>query len=129
MKMKHASFPLSLCAAFALAAALLHAGCESADGTSVEISPAYSEVTAKGQSVTLVASGWSGYAWSLDNNDNGYLTEIDGNHATYVVTKMPGTTTTVTVTATGTGTGGASSVSNSVGVISATATIGHVVAE
>ena len=61
--------------AFAAAAVLVGAvlsvlfasGCESADSYSISVSPNYAKIK-PGQSVTLTASGWSDYTWSIDGS-------------------------------------------------------------
>ena len=119
----------SLCAALCLGAILLHSGCESADDCAIEVTPAYSEVRAVGQSVTLTASGWSGYTWSLSSEEWGYLTARNGTSVRYVVTKMPEAAKSdadVTVTATGHGTGDWSSSSNKTSSVAGTAKIRHI---
>jgi hypothetical protein len=118
-----------LCVVVGLVAAMLHSGCESAEDFSIEIAPAYSEVTAKGQTVALTASGWSGYTWSLSSEEWGYLTSHNGKSVSYVVTKMPDASSTLTVTATGLGTGAETGVSSSniVSGVSGSAEIRHVV--
>ena len=127
MKLK-SILAFSLCATIGLGTAMLHSGCESAEDFSIEISPAYSEVTAKGQTVALTASGWSGYTWSLSSEEWGYLTSHNGKSVSYVVTKMPEASSTLTVTATGLGTGaGGTSPSNTVSGVSGSAEIRHVV--
>ena len=128
MKLK-STLAFSLCVAIGLGAAMLHSGCESAEDFSIDISPAYAEVTAKGQTVTLTASGWSGYTWSLGSEEWGYLTSHNGKSVSYVVTEMPTASSTLTVTATGLGTssGGGTSPSNTVSGVSGSAKIRHVV--
>ncbi len=128
MKLK-STLAFSLCVAIGLGAAMLYSGCESAEDFSIDISPAYAEVTAKGQTVTLTASGWSGYTWSLSSEEWGYLTSHNGKSVSYVVTEMPTASSTLTVTATGLGTssGGGTSPSNTVSGVSGSAKIRHVV--
>ena len=79
--------------------------------------------------MTLTASGWSGYTWSLSSEEWGYLTSHNGKSVSYVVTEMPTASSTLTVTATGLGTssGGGTSPSNTVSGVSGSAKIRHVV--
>ena len=126
MKLK-STLAFSLCAAIGLVAAVLYSGCESAEDFSIDISPAYAEVTATGQRVTLTASGWSGYTWSLEHEKWGYLTSQNGKTVTYVVTEMPTASDSLTVTATGIGTGESNSTSNTNSGVSGSAKIRHVV--
>jgi hypothetical protein len=126
MKLK-STLAFSLCVAIGLGAAMLYSGCESAEDFSIDISPAYAEVTAKGQTVTLTASGWSGYTWSLSSEEWGYLTSHNGKSVSYVVTEMPTASSTLTVTATGLGTGAYNSASNTTSGVSGSAKIRHVV--
>ena len=53
-----------------ITALLAGAGCESTEEASVAISPGYVELAA-GDSVTLTASGWSTYRWSLGESSGG----------------------------------------------------------
>lgn len=126
MKLK-STLAFSLCATLGLVTTMLYSGCESAEDFSIEVSPAYSEVKAKGQTVTLTASGWSGYTWSLGSEEWGYLTSHNGKSVSYVVTEMPADTTTINVTATGIGTGEYNSTSNTVSGASGSAKIRLVV--
>ena len=67
--MKHI-LRVSLLSSFAVVAAAFSAfvaGCESGDSYSISVSPNYAKLKA-GQSVTLTASGWSDYAWSIDGS-------------------------------------------------------------
>ena len=127
MKLK-SPLVLSVCAFLGLTAALLHSGCETAEDFTIDVTPHNSEVTAPDQTVTLTASGWSGYVWSLvpENWEWGYLSGQTGKTVTFVVTGMPSTTQTLTVKATGAGSS-YTSASNSVQGVSGTARIRHVV--
>ena len=92
MKLK-SPLVLFVCAFLGLTAALLHSGCETAEDFTIDVTPHNSEVTAPDQTVTLTASGWSGYVWSLvpENWEWGYLSGQTGKTVTYVVTGMPST--------------------------------------
>ena len=67
--MKHIlpAFAAAAVLAGAVLSALFASGCESADSYSISVSPNYSKLK-PGQSVTLTASGWSDYTWSIDGS-------------------------------------------------------------
>ena len=67
-----------LLAAFVLSASSLSAlvaGCESGDSYSISVSPNYAKLR-PGQSVTLVASGWSDYKWTLEPESGAHLSGL-----------------------------------------------------
>lgn len=78
---------------------LLLVGCEvsSADEAEVAVSPQYAELS-QNQSVTLTASGWDSYEWSLSNPSIGYLSSTRGPAVVYTVLSPAPTTTTGTGT-------------------------------
>ncbi|MBR1836502.1 MAG: hypothetical protein IJ783_04375 [Kiritimatiellae bacterium] len=83
------SLPFAAVAALALAAAL-PSGCESSEGNQVEISASARDVTAKGQTVTLSATGWNSYRWSLSDGSIGRLSSATGSTVTYTALSVPG---------------------------------------
>ena len=68
---------------------LIFVGCESADLYTVDVTPAYRDVTAVNQTVTLSASGWSDYTWSLDDNMIGALSSSSGESVVYTARIIP----------------------------------------
>ena len=97
-------------AAAVLAGAVLSAffasGCEDADSYSISVSPNYAKVKG-GQSVTLNASGWSNYQWTLDNENGAHLSATTGKSV--VVTAESGSSNAVVnVIATAAGSGSSS---------------------
>lgn len=69
-----------LFASAALAACALSvvvAGCESAESYSISVSPNYAKLK-PGQNVTLSASGWSNYKWTLDKEEGAHLSGTTG---------------------------------------------------
>ena len=75
-----------LFAAFVLAgatlASFLSSGCESADSYSISVSPNYAKVK-PGQSVTLSASGWANYTWSLSSENGAHLSATTGKSVVF----------------------------------------------
>ena len=127
MKLK-STLAFSLCAALGLAASLLHSGCESADTSGIEISQTSQEVKSVGQTVTLTASGWSGYLWTLEDPSYGRLNRTTGSTVIYTVTAMPETSKEITIKVAGTGTGvDASSTSNTSSMATGSTIIRHTV--
>ena len=51
----------------AVLSALFASGCEDANSYSISVSPNYAKIK-PGQSVTLTASGWDNYTWSIDGS-------------------------------------------------------------
>lgn len=81
-----------LFAALVLAAASLSAlvaGCESGDSYSISVSPNYAKLK-PGQSVTLTASGWDNYKWSLDNESGAHLSGTTGKSVVFYAEKTGG---------------------------------------
>ena len=72
-----------------LSSLLIFAGCESADLYTVDVTPAYSDVTAVNQTVSLSASGWSDYTWSLSDNTIGSLSATSGESVIYTAKTIP----------------------------------------
>jgi len=129
MKLK-STLAFSLCVAIGLVAAVLYSGCESVgtDGVNIEIAQTKQEVTAVNETVTLTASGWSGYLWTLENASYGRLNRTTGPTVVYTVTKMPDTSNDITIKVTGTGTGvDASSASNTSSMAKGSTIIRHTV--
>ena len=113
---------LSASAALCAAAALLSAGCESAESNDVTISPAHATVSANG-SVVLTASGWDNFRWSLSDGSQGVLAATVGKSVVYTALSSGEGTQIVTATAIGYGGGNSSTnAASSVGY-RATATI------
>lgn len=95
--------PAAAAAAVFAAAAALVAGCESSDSYSITVSPG-SATLRPGQSVTLVASGWSDYAWSLDTDGVGHLSRHTGDSVVFTAASgSSGSKVKVTATALGSG--------------------------
>ena len=106
-------------AALAIAALLSTTGCEteSADSAAVTISPGYARI-GYGQSVTLTASGWDNFSWSVENG-HGQLSSTKGKSVVFTAVGDGSASNTCIVTATPiTG-----SSSNSVSVARGSATI------
>ena len=103
--MKHIlpAFAAAVVLAGAALVACLSAGCESADSYSISVSPNYAKLK-PGQSVTLNASGWSAYTWSLDNESGAHLSGTTGKSVVfYAETGASNTVYNVTATAVGSG--------------------------
>jgi type IV pilus biogenesis protein CpaD/CtpE len=73
----------------ALAVLLLLAGCESTEEVSVSISPDYVRLGV-GQSVTLTASGWNTYRWSLGETTGGTNINVSAGNANGVLSSTVG---------------------------------------
>ena len=82
MKLPFSAGPLSALVLAAAAFAAFLAGCESADSYSISISPNYAKIK-PGQSVTLNASGWSNYSWSLSNENGAHLSATTGKSVVF----------------------------------------------
>ncbi len=67
---------------------ILSQGCEdkSATETSINISPGYAELH-EGQAITLTATGWDSYRWTLANPSWGVLSSTTGDTVTYTATR------------------------------------------
>lgn len=76
-------------------------GCESADGYSIDVSVSSYSVR-NGGTVSLSASGWDDYTWSLSDGSLGYLNKLNGNSVIYTSRASSGTQK-VTVVARGSG--------------------------
>ena len=88
-------------AASALSA--LVAGCESADSYSISVSPNYAKLK-PGQSVTLTASGWSDYTWSIDGSA-AHLSATTGKSVVVTAESGSASNAVVNVVATAAGSG------------------------
>ena len=98
-------------------------GCESADSYTISVTPAYQEIPAGG-SVTLTASGWSDYSWSLDTDGVGHLNKTTGEIVVFTAdSDVSNETVNVTATAVGSGTGASTTNSASGGGYTASARI------
>lgn len=105
---------LSVAAAIALPiwALTLFTGCESADSHSIDVYPAWADVSHVNQSVVLSARGWSDYSWGLSDYSIGYLTSTHGESVTYVAKTVTTTEKIQTVTVKASGIAGIASPSN-----------------
>ncbi|MBQ6103699.1 MAG: hypothetical protein IJL06_08515 [Kiritimatiellae bacterium] len=89
--------------AAAVPSAFFASGCEDADSYSISVSPNYARVKG-GQSVTLNASGWENYQWSLDNENGAHLSATTGKSVVfYAETGASNAVYNVTATAVGSG--------------------------
>ena len=86
--------------------ACLSSGCESADSYSISVSPNYAKIKG-GQSVTLNASGWSNYQWTLDNENGAHLSATIGKSVVFYA-ESGASNTVYNVTATAVGSSAAS---------------------
>ena len=86
--------------------ACLSSGCESADSYSISVSPNYAKIKG-GQSVTLNASGWSNYQWTLDNENGAHLSATTGKSVVFYA-ESGASNTVYNVTATAVGSSAAS---------------------
>lgn len=75
------------------AVAVTLAGCEteSSDNISISISPNNATI-ARGESVTLTASGWRDYTWSLADTSAGVLSTTKGDSTIYTAIDGPTST-------------------------------------
>ena len=89
MKKRNYAAAAVLAALPLLAALLVPAGCESTEEVSVSISPDYVRLAA-GQAVTLVASGWHTYRWSLGEASGGTNSSVTANNANGVLSSTVG---------------------------------------
>ena len=97
-------FAALVVAASALSA--LVAGCESADSYSISVSPNYAKLK-PGQSVTLTASGWSDYTWSIDGSA-AHLSATTGKSVVVTAESGSASNAVVNVVATAVGSGSSS---------------------
>ena len=117
MKRKKAiPFLLSLGAAITGVFAII--GCETSEGYSIEISPTYATVNVD-SSISLQATGWRDYNWTLSNPNIGYLTTTRGENVTYVAKDIG----TQTITAKSTGAASSTGTNSTSSAYSASATI------
>ena len=72
-----------------LAALLLLTGCESTEEVSVSVSPDYVRLGVN-QTVTLTASGWNTYRWSLGAATGGSNSTVTANNASGVLSSTVG---------------------------------------
>ena len=117
----------ALCAAPLAAFLLLCQSCEdkSATETSIKVSPGYTELR-EGQSVTLTATGWDSYRWTLAQPTWGVLSGSSGDSVQYTATRdsdVDGSSVNQTITAIAASTG--LSVTNGVTGINGSATVRH----
>ena len=73
----------------ALAVLLLQAGCESTEEVSVSVSPDYVRLGVN-QTVTLTASGWHTYRWSLGEATGGTNGNVSAGNANGVLSSTVG---------------------------------------
>ena len=92
---------LALCA-MAGSVSLFSAGCESAEANDIVISPTHAKVSV-GQSVSLSASGWDNFRWSLSNGDIGVLSRTVGKSVVYTAISSTASVQRITATAIGSG--------------------------
>ena len=97
-------------AAAVLAGAVLSAffasGCEDAESYSISVSPNYAKIK-PGQSVTLTASGWSDYTWSIDGSA-AHLSATTGKSVVVTAESGSASNAVVNVIATAAGSGSVS---------------------
>jgi hypothetical protein len=72
-----------------LAALFLLAGCESTEEVSVSVSPDYARLGV-GQTVTLAASGWHTYRWSLGEATGGSNSTVSASNINGVLSSTVG---------------------------------------
>lgn len=80
----------------------LHSGCESesADEAGFQISPTYAEISLN-ESLTLQATGWHSYRWTLSQPSIGTLSSTTGDAVTYTAILQAGATNVITVSTIG----------------------------
>ena len=110
--MKHIlpAFAAAAVLAGAALTACLSSGCESADSYSISVSPNYAKIK-PGQSVSLHASGWSNYQWTLDNENGAHLSATTGKSVVFYAESVSDTnafSTVYNVTAVAVGSGSSS---------------------
>lgn len=88
---------LAFVAAACLAASFF-VGCESADGYSIEVSPSNASLSEQSSSVTLTASGWQDFSWTLSDTSVGRLSSHTGKTVVYTATEFGTETSAVTQT-------------------------------
>ena len=107
--MKHIlpAFAAAAVLAGAVLSVLFASGCESADSYSISVSPNYAKIR-PGQSVTLTASGWENYSWSLSSENGAHLSATTGKSVVFYAESTAGSNTVYNVTATAVGSGSVS---------------------
>ena len=81
--------------------AIMMAGCEAADGYSIEVNVSSYSVSDGGR-VYLSATGWDDYTWALSDSSLGSLSKLNGPDVVYSSRSSSGTQN-ITVTARGSG--------------------------
>jgi type IV pilus biogenesis protein CpaD/CtpE len=89
MKKRNYALAAGFAAVSAAVLLLAGAGCESTEEASVSVSPDYVRL-AVGQSVTLTASGWHTYRWTLGEATGGTNSTIDAGNANGVLSSTAG---------------------------------------
>lgn len=79
----------SAAAAAAVACLAALCGCESSEGNALEVSASVRDLSAKGQTSVLSASGWNGYKWTLSDPKIGRLSRDTGSSVVYTALSMP----------------------------------------
>ena len=83
-------FPVAIIATLPLLSmSLFTAGCESSEGNSVEIKASRRDLSEKGQTSVLTASGWNDYKWTLSDKTIGRLDKDTGSTVVYTALSMP----------------------------------------
>ena len=90
----------------AVLSALFASGCEDANSYSISVSPNYAKIK-PGQSVTLTASGWENYTWSIDGSA-AHLSATTGKSVVVTAESGTGSNAVVNVVATAVGSGSSS---------------------
>ena len=92
--------------ASAVLSALFASGCEDANSYSISVSPNYAKIK-PGQSVTLTASGWDNYTWSIDGSA-AHLSATTGKSVVVTAESGSASNAVVNVVATAVGSGSSS---------------------
>ena len=90
----------------AVLSALFASGCEDANSYSISVSPNYAKIK-PGQSVTLTASGWDNYTWSIDGS-GAHLSATTGKSVVVTAESGSASNAVVNVVATAVGSGSSS---------------------
>ena len=90
----------------AVLSALFASGCEDANSYSISVSPNYAKIK-PGQSVTLTASGWDNYTWSIDGSA-AHLSATTGKSVVVTAESGSASNAVVNVVATAVGSGSSS---------------------
>ena len=96
----------------AVLSALFASGCEDANSYSISVSPNYAKIK-PGQSVTLTASGWDNYTWSIDGSA-AHLSATTGKSVVVTAESGAASNAVVNVVATAAGSGASGGSTNSV---------------